>query len=116
VISVNRDDVVCSFQIVSSLFETAHDDEHLLVVDFVVPFRIRKLSGEKRYGVHPSFVGLGESPADGEVEGVCFEKDEERGLEMFQNRSEGKAGFQKVESDLASSRPNEFFEVSLERF
>jgi hypothetical protein len=66
--------------------------------------------------VHSFFVKLRESLAKSEVEGVCLEKDEERGLEMFQNRSGGKAGFQKVESDLASSRPNEFFEISLERF
>jgi hypothetical protein len=61
-------------------------------------------------------VKLRESFVEGEVGGICFEKDEERGLEMLQNRSEDKAGFQKVESDLTSSRPNEFFEVSLERF
>jgi hypothetical protein len=61
-------------------------------------------------------VKLRESPAESEVEGVCFEKDEKRELEMFQNRSEDKAGFQKVESDLTSSRSNEFFEIFLERF
>jgi hypothetical protein len=61
-------------------------------------------------------VKLEEGPAKGEVEDVCLEKDEKRGLEMFQNRSGGKADFQKVESDLTSSRPNEFFEISLERF
>jgi hypothetical protein len=76
-ISVNRDDVICSFQIVSPLFETAHDDEHLLVVNFVIPFRIRKLSEEKRYEVHSFFVKLGESLVDGEVEDICFENDEE---------------------------------------
>jgi hypothetical protein len=61
-------------------------------------------------------VKLRKSPADDEVEDVCLEEDKKRGLEMFQNRSGGKAGFQKVESDLTSSRPNEFFGVSLERF
>jgi hypothetical protein len=66
--------------------------------------------------MHSSFVKLEESLVDGEVGDVCLEKDEERGLEMFQNRSEDKADFQKVESDLTSSRPNEFFEISLERF
>jgi hypothetical protein len=66
--------------------------------------------------VHSFFVELGEGFVEGEVGGVCLEKDGERGLEMFQDRSGGKAGFQKVESDLASSRSNEFFEISLERF
>jgi hypothetical protein len=66
--------------------------------------------------MHSFFVKLREGLVESEVEDVCFEKDEERELEMLQNRSGGKADFQKVESDLASSRPNEFFEVSLERF
>jgi hypothetical protein len=66
--------------------------------------------------VHSFFVKLRESPVDGEVGGVCLEKDRKRELEIFQNRSEGKAGFQKIESDLTSSRPNEFFEIALERF
>jgi hypothetical protein len=66
--------------------------------------------------VHSFFVKLREGLVESEVEGVCFEKDGERGLEMLQDRSEGKAGFQEIESDLASSRPNKFFEVSLERF
>jgi hypothetical protein len=61
-------------------------------------------------------VKLGEGLAESEVEGVCFEKDEERELEMLQDRSGGKAGFQEIESDLTSSRSNEFFEISLERF
>jgi hypothetical protein len=30
-------------------------------------------------------VKLKESFAEGEIEGVCFEKDEKRGLEMLQN-------------------------------
>jgi hypothetical protein len=66
--------------------------------------------------VHSFFVELRESFAEGEVEGVCFEKDEKRGLEILQNRSEVKADFQKIESDLTSSRPNEFFEIALKRF
>jgi hypothetical protein len=35
---------------------------------------------------------------------------------VFQNRSGGEAGFQKIESDLTSSRSNEFFEIALKRF
>jgi hypothetical protein len=62
------------------------------------------------------FVKLRESLSESEVEGVCFEKDGKRELEMLQNRSGGKAGLQKIESDLTSSRPNEFFEVFFERF
>jgi hypothetical protein len=65
--------------------------------------------------VYSFFVKLEESLAESEVKDVCFEKDEERELEIFQNRSEDKAGFQKVESDLTGSRSNEFFEISLER-
>jgi hypothetical protein len=38
-------------------------------------------------------VELGEGLVEGEVEDVCLEKDEKRELEMFQNRSEDKAGF-----------------------
>jgi hypothetical protein len=66
--------------------------------------------------MHSSFVKLRESFVESEVEDVCLEKDKKRELEIFQNRSEDKAGFQKVEDDLTSSRSNEFFEISLERF
>jgi hypothetical protein len=60
-------------------------------------------------------VKLREGLAESEVEDVCLKKDEKRELEIFQNRSGGKAGFQKVESDLTGSRSNEFFEIFLER-
>jgi hypothetical protein len=66
--------------------------------------------------MHSFFVKLKENLVESEVKDVCLEKDKKRELEMFQNRSEDKADFQKVESDLASSRSNEFFEVALERF
>jgi hypothetical protein len=53
--------------------------------------------------VHSFFVKLRESLIESEVEGVRFKKDKKRELEMLQDRGEGKAGFQKIESDLTSS-------------
>jgi hypothetical protein len=82
-ISVDRDDVICFFEIVSSLFEATNDDEHLLVVDFIITFDIWEFSREKRYEMHSFFVKLRESLVDDEVEDVCLKKDEERELEMF---------------------------------
>ena len=60
------------FEIMPSLFKTINYKEHFLVVDFVVLFRKRELTREKRYEVKILFGVLRESLADDKVRGVGF--------------------------------------------
>ena len=60
------------FKIMSSLFETINYKEHFLVVNFVILFRGRELTREKRYEVKILFEVLRECFIDSKVGGVGF--------------------------------------------
>ena len=58
------------------LFETINYNEHFLIVNFVILFRKRELTREKRYEVKILFEVLREYSADSKVEGVSFHVNE----------------------------------------
>ena len=60
------------FKIMPLLFEAIDYGEYFLIVNFVIPFRKRKLTREKRYGVKILSEVLRESFADSKVEDVGF--------------------------------------------
>ena len=84
----------------SPLLKTINNDEHFLVVDFVVLFRFRQLTWEKRYRVEVFAEVLWEGTAKGEIRGIGLYVDEEWEIKVFKNRSGRKTGFKEVEGDL----------------
>ena len=88
-----------SLAVVSPFLEALDDCEHFLVVDFVVEFGGVEFAGVKGDGM-VEVVGwgaLGEDAGDGEVGGVGFEEEWERGIEDGEDGGGGEGGFERVE-------------------
>ena len=72
IVRVDRNKIISFFEIMPSLFKTINYKEHFLVVDFVILFRKRELTREKRYEMKILFEVLRERSVDDKVEGVSF--------------------------------------------
>ena len=94
------------------LFETINYKEHFLVVNFVVLFRRREFTKEKRYEVKILSEVLRERSADSKVEGVGFYINGQHRIEMSKDRRRCETDLQEVKRGLTRDRPHEISRVA----